>query len=162
MEIIRYMHFVDNTTLLPRTDPNYDKLGKIRPIVDHLSHQFLTVYNPHRETSIDEEMVAFKGRSSMKQYVPKRPSRGASRCGLGRTLCQAMWASSRSTLVKYLESASSAWEGTWSTWYRTVTTADASRWPHQLTKELWQYDIHRIVKHKYTYTENNHKTYRWE
>ena len=73
LEITRYLHFVDNTCLLPRTDPNYDKLGKIRPIIDHLSHQLLTVYNPHREASIDEAMVAFKGRSSMKQYVPKKP-----------------------------------------------------------------------------------------
>ena len=38
-----------------------------------MSHQFLTVYNPHCKASIDEAMVAFKGRSSMKQYVPKKP-----------------------------------------------------------------------------------------
>ena len=73
LEICRYLHFVDNTTLLPRTDPNYDKLGKIRPVVDHLLERFRTVYNPHQEASIDEAMVAFKGRSSMKQYVPKKP-----------------------------------------------------------------------------------------
>ena len=34
MEISRYLHFVDNTTLAPRTDPAYDKLGKIRPVID--------------------------------------------------------------------------------------------------------------------------------
>lgn len=64
---------MDNATLLPRTDPNYDKLGKIRPVVDIVLNQFLTAYNPHREASIDEAMIAFKGRSSMKQYVPKKP-----------------------------------------------------------------------------------------
>ena len=75
MEITKYLHFVDNTTLHLRSDPAYDKLGKIRPVIDHLSHQFLTVYNPHCEVSIDEAMIAFKGRSSMKQYVPKKPVR---------------------------------------------------------------------------------------
>ena len=35
--ITRYFHFVDNSTLPSRTDPGYDKLGKIRPVIDHLS-----------------------------------------------------------------------------------------------------------------------------
>lgn len=65
-EITRYFHFVDNTTLLPRGDPGYDKLGKVRPVIDILSTQFLQNYNPHRENSIDEAMIKFKGRSSMK------------------------------------------------------------------------------------------------
>ena len=73
LEISRYLHFVDNTTLPPRTDPTYDKLGKIRPVLDSVTQQFLTGYNPHCEVSIDEAMIAFKGRSSMKQYVPKKP-----------------------------------------------------------------------------------------
>ena len=75
MEISRYLHFVDNTTLAPRTDPAYDKLGKIRLVIDYISQQFLTTYNPHREVSIDEAMIAFKGQSSMKQYVPKKTVR---------------------------------------------------------------------------------------
>ena len=73
MEITRYFHFVDNSTLPLRTDPGYDKLGKIRPVIDHISRQFLSVYSPHCEASIDEAMVAFKGRSTMKQYLPKKP-----------------------------------------------------------------------------------------
>ena len=31
------------------------------------------MYNPHRDISIDEAMIKFKGRSSMKQYMPKKP-----------------------------------------------------------------------------------------
>ena len=73
IEISRYLHFTDNSTLLPRSDPGYDKLGKVRPVIEILSEQFLKNYNPHRENSIDEAMIKFKGRSSMKQYLPKKP-----------------------------------------------------------------------------------------
>ena len=74
MEITRYFHFVDNSTLSPKTDPGYDKLvGKIRPVIDHISCPFLTAYNPHCEASIDEAMIVFKERSTMKQYLLKKP-----------------------------------------------------------------------------------------
>ena len=85
-EITRYFHFFDNTTLLPRGDPGYDKLGKVRPVIDILSEQFLQNYNPHRENSVDEAMIKFKARSSMKQYLPKNQSNVASRCGFGQML----------------------------------------------------------------------------
>ena len=42
-------------------------------MIDHFSRQFLTAYNPHCEASIDEAMIAFMGRSTMKQYLPKKP-----------------------------------------------------------------------------------------
>ena len=73
-EITRYFHFVDNTVLLPWGDPGYDKLGKVWPVIDTVSKQFLQNYNPHRENSVDEAMIKFKGRSSMKQYLPKKNS----------------------------------------------------------------------------------------
>ena len=72
-EISRYFHFVDNTTLLPRGDPGYDKLGKVRPVIDLLSERFLQNYNPHRENSVDKAMIKLKGRSCIKQYLPKKP-----------------------------------------------------------------------------------------
>ena len=56
LEISRYLH----STLPSRTDPTYDKLGKIRPVLDSITEQFLTVYNPHCKVSIDEAMIAFK------------------------------------------------------------------------------------------------------
>ena len=38
-----------------------------------LRQSFLSSYNPHCENSIDEAMVKFKGRSTLKQYMPKKP-----------------------------------------------------------------------------------------
>ena len=31
------------------------------------------MYNPNKQVSIDEAMIPYKGRSSMKQYLPKKP-----------------------------------------------------------------------------------------
>ena len=38
-----------------------------------VNNELLTVYHPHKEVSIDEAMIPFKGCSSMKQYMPKKP-----------------------------------------------------------------------------------------
>ena len=72
-EISRYLHFVDNSTLVPRTSPAYDRLGKIRPLLNHLQSRFSAVYTPGQDLAIDEAMIKFQGRSSMKQYVPIKP-----------------------------------------------------------------------------------------
>ena len=73
MEISRYLHFADNDHLLPQSDPNFDKLGKIRPIVDFFKSKFQRLYKPTRHNAVDEAMIHFKGRSSLKQYMPKKP-----------------------------------------------------------------------------------------
>ena len=36
LEISRYIHFVDNSTLQPRGSPGHDHFGKVHPIIDHL------------------------------------------------------------------------------------------------------------------------------
>jgi hypothetical protein len=72
-DIFRYLHFVDNSTLAPRGDPSYDRLGKIRPLLDYLGQQFRVLYHPSANIAIDEAMIKFQGRSTMKQYMPLKP-----------------------------------------------------------------------------------------
>ena len=72
-ELHRYLHFTDNSTLSAPGTPEYDRLGKVEPIIAMLSDRFAVVYDPMRDISIDEAMVPFKGRSSLKQFMPKKP-----------------------------------------------------------------------------------------
>ena len=72
-DISRYPHFVDNTTLSQRGSAKYDKLGKIRPLINHFQQKFSSAYNPNCEIAIDEAMIKFQGRSSLKQYMPMKP-----------------------------------------------------------------------------------------
>lgn len=50
-DISRYLHFVENSTLSPPGTADYDRLGKIRPLLEHLQQQFTSVYNPGREVA---------------------------------------------------------------------------------------------------------------
>ena len=71
--ISRYLHFADNSKLSPPGIPNYDRLGKIRPVFNYLQEQFKQAYNPGQEIAVDEAMIKFQGRSSLKQYMPMKP-----------------------------------------------------------------------------------------
>lgn len=79
-EISRYLHFV-NDTLPPRGDPPYDRLGKVRSLIDHLGSKFASLYQPSKHLAVDEAMIKFQGRSSLKQYMPAKPSSVGSKCG---------------------------------------------------------------------------------
>ena len=72
-EISRYLHFVKNEDLAPRGDPAHDRLGKVRPLLNHLSDKFATLYKPSKDVAVDEAMIKFQGRSSLKQYMPMKP-----------------------------------------------------------------------------------------
>ena len=69
-DIGRYLHFADNAALVPQGQPGYDRLGKVREVMEKVSDRF---YKPHCENSVDEAMIPFQGRSSLKQYMPAKP-----------------------------------------------------------------------------------------
>lgn len=53
--------------------PNYDKLYKIKPFLDNLLQTYTYYYDPTQYQAIDESIVKFLGRSSMKQYMLMKP-----------------------------------------------------------------------------------------
>ena len=70
--LMKYPHLNDNTAMPARGQPGYDKLFKLRPLLEEINKNSLAMYDPHREVSINEAMVLFKGRSLFKQYMPQK------------------------------------------------------------------------------------------
>ena len=69
LEILKNLHFVDNTK---RTEES-SKSFKIDPVIEHLNAAFKNAVAEDPRQSIDEHMIKFKGRSSMKQYIKSKP-----------------------------------------------------------------------------------------
>ncbi|XP_054462494.1 piggyBac transposable element-derived protein 3 [Anoplopoma fimbria] len=68
--IKRYLHFADNNNQVP----GGDKLFKVRPLLNFLNDSFNSI--PMDEMlCVDEQMVPFKGKSQLKQYIPMKPKR---------------------------------------------------------------------------------------
>ncbi|XP_044585038.1 piggyBac transposable element-derived protein 4-like [Cotesia glomerata] len=71
--INRYLHFNDNKKMPPLKSPDYDRLYKIRPLLNILD-KFKYFYRPDRDLSVDEAMIAYKGNFSAKQYMKDKPT----------------------------------------------------------------------------------------
>jgi len=69
------IHCNDNTKAVPGGDAGYDRLHKPRPVIDVLNSRLKEVYVPSGVMAVDESMVPFKGRSSMKQYMAMKPDK---------------------------------------------------------------------------------------
>ena len=74
-EILRVLHFNDNSLQGNPGDPNYNTLFKLQPIIDHLRDRFSTVVTAETMVAVDEMMIAFKGRHRLKCYMPQKPTK---------------------------------------------------------------------------------------
>ena len=64
---------VDNAKAVPRTDSTYDKLWKVRYLLDAFSRLCVELYDPHPQVSLDESMIGTKCRLFFIQHLPKKP-----------------------------------------------------------------------------------------
>ncbi|XP_048735577.2 piggyBac transposable element-derived protein 4-like [Ostrea edulis] len=71
----QYFHVADTTQNPPKRQPGHDKLAHIRPILENVRQKLQSEYRLHKETSIDEAMIAYTGRLGFKQYVPLKPTK---------------------------------------------------------------------------------------
>lgn len=62
---------INGNAMLPAD--SIDKLYKLRPLISKLNQNYGKLYNVSKALSIDDSMILFKGRSSLKQYNPKKP-----------------------------------------------------------------------------------------
>jgi hypothetical protein len=65
--IMRFFHVADNSA------EDQVKTHKIKPLVDILLRKWQAAYTPEAHISVDESIIAFKGRSGMRTYNPKKP-----------------------------------------------------------------------------------------
>ena len=71
----RYLHVSDNATAIPRGQAGHDALHKVRPALSEVGLSWPRYYRPGKNLAIDEAMVAFQGRSHLKQYLPNKPTK---------------------------------------------------------------------------------------
>ena len=74
-QIFRFLHLVDSSSLVPPSQPDGDKLFKIRPLLDMVLPKFESEYELHQFITIDEAMIPFKGRLGFKQYMKAKPTK---------------------------------------------------------------------------------------
>ena len=73
LKVLRCLHLNNNQIMPARGTPAFDKLYKIRPLITHFSQVYSESFTPSRNVAIDESMIGFKGRTSLKQYMPMKP-----------------------------------------------------------------------------------------
>ena len=74
LQIKKFLHVVDNPNQPNMNDPSFDRTHKVRPLLDIVKKNFRKI--PKEEKlSADEQIIPFKGRSIMKQYMPQKPNR---------------------------------------------------------------------------------------
>lgn len=69
-QIMKYLHLADNSAL-----PANDKIAKVRPLYDLLNQHFLKFFPMTSQVSIDESMIPYFGKHSMKQCIRMKPIR---------------------------------------------------------------------------------------
>lgn len=71
-KIRRFIHFNDNSNMVPRDHADHDRLYKIRHIVSKLNETCLNV--PFEKyLCVDEQICSTKARHNLKRYNPKKP-----------------------------------------------------------------------------------------
>ena len=68
----QYLHFNDNSKQPELSSPQYDKLYKIRPVIESVLNKCRNV-EPGQYNAVDKQMIPTKTKNSMKQYLPKKP-----------------------------------------------------------------------------------------
>lgn len=74
-DLKKYIHFNNNSRRVTnRDDPSYDQYYKVRPFLNILRDACLQL-EPKEKVSIDEQMIPYKGKNSLRQYILKKPKK---------------------------------------------------------------------------------------
>nr|XP_039248220.1 piggyBac transposable element-derived protein 4-like [Styela clava] len=75
LDLTKFLHFCDESEAMSHDDPMRDRLFKLRPLLNLLEQRLISVYKPHREVSIDESLISFKGRICFREYIKTKRAR---------------------------------------------------------------------------------------
>jgi len=80
--IFRCLHWVDNSTLCQEKESvEYDKIGKVRWVLDHFVRRSKELFNCKKFLTCDEVMIAYRGHFSLiRQYIPAKPTKYGIKC----------------------------------------------------------------------------------
>ena len=73
--ILSNLQVSDKNLALPRNNPNYDPLFKVRPMIDMMDRTFVQSYKCGRDLSFDEGCCPYKGRLYFKCFNPAKPNK---------------------------------------------------------------------------------------
>lgn len=72
-QLLRFLRFDDQRT---RTDRlKFDRMAAFRDVWNVFSDSLMQSYTPSPELTIDEQLVATRGRCSFRQYIPSKPGK---------------------------------------------------------------------------------------
>ena len=75
LNILSFFHLSDNETIPRRGNEGYDPLRKLGSSFSNLVSRFETAWQPGQHVSIDEGMIAFRGRVHFRCYMPDKPDK---------------------------------------------------------------------------------------
>ena len=70
--LMKCLNFVDSNALPTTNSASEKSFLKIQDFNEALINKFSTVYIPTQNIAIDESLLLWKGRLSMKQYIPMK------------------------------------------------------------------------------------------
>ena len=71
--VLTILHFNDNKLASPCTSQDHNKLHKIELVIEFFNARFNEVVFPETNEAVDEMMIPFKGKHSVKMYMTKKP-----------------------------------------------------------------------------------------
>ena len=73
LSILSFLHCANNEEMPRRDTPNFDKIFKIREVLEMFVASWQEHYYPAREVAVDETVIGFSGTVSFLQYNPNKP-----------------------------------------------------------------------------------------
>jgi len=80
-EISQFLHLNDTSQEPARGEANFDRLYKCRPSLTTVLRNVQRCHLPTKNICVDDGMIAFKGRLSVHQYLPPKPTKYIIKCG---------------------------------------------------------------------------------